>query len=195
MRPLVMDFREDKSALDQPYEYMFGKAILVAPIIESNAREWNVYLPKSFGWYDFWTGKRFKGGQTIKTAAPLDKIPLFVKAGSIIPMGKFVQYAGQKSADTLEIRIYKGTDGRFDLYEDEGDNYSYEKGNYTIVPFKWEEERKILTIGERQGNYTNCLKKRILNIVFVSESKGVDIKYSTLEKQVSYNGKKIVVKY
>jgi alpha-D-xyloside xylohydrolase len=195
MRPLVMDFNEDKTALNQPYEYMFGKAILVAPITEPNVNEWNVYLPKSAAWYDFWSGKHFNGGQTIKSAAPLDKIPLFVKAGSIIPMGKFVQYAGQKTADTLEIRIYKGTDGRFDLYEDEGDNYSYEKGNYTIVPFKWEEERKILTIGERQGNYTNCLKKRILNIVFVSESEGVDIKYSTLEKQVSYNGKKIVIKY
>jgi alpha-D-xyloside xylohydrolase len=194
MRPLVMDFNKDPSALNQPYEYMFGKAILVAPITEPNVKEWNVYLPKSAGWYDFWTGKRFEGGQTIKTAAPLEKIPLFVKAGSIIPMGKFVQYAGQKSSDTLEIRIYKGADSRFELYEDEGDNYSYEKGNYTIVPFKWNEQHQILTIGKRQGNYPYSLKKRIFNIVFVNESDGFDINYSKLKKQVPYNGKNIEIK-
>jgi alpha-D-xyloside xylohydrolase len=195
MRPLVMDFKEDKAALNQPFEYMFGKAILVAPITEPNVNEWNVYLPKSAAWYDFWTGKGFEGGQTIKTAAPLDKIPLFVKAGSIIPMGKFVQYAGQKPADTLEIRIYKGADGKFDLYEDEGDNYSYEKGNFTLVPFKWDELHQILTIGEKQGDYPNCLKKRIFNIVFVNETNGIDINYSALQKQVTYSGKNIVIKY
>jgi len=195
MRPLVMDFNNDQTALNQPFEYMFGKSILVAPVTEPDVNEWSVYLPKSVAWYDFWTGKHYEGGQTIKTAAPLDKIPLFVKAGSIIPMGKFVQYAGQKSADTLEIRIYKGTDGRFDLYEDQGDNYSYEKGNYTIVPFKWEEKHQILTIGERQGNYPNCLQKRIFNIVFVNESNGFDINYSTMKKHVNYSGKNIVLKF
>lgn len=195
MRPLVMDFKGDQSALNQPYEYMFGKAILVAPITEPNVSEWNVYLPKSSAWYDFWTGKRFNGGQTIKTAAPLDKIPLFVKAGSIIPMGKFIQYAGQKPADTLEIRIYKGADGKFDLYEDEGDNYNYEKGSFTVVPFKWDDQHQILTIGEKQGDYPNCLKKRIFNIVFVNETDGFDLRYSTLKKQVTYNGKNIVIKY
>jgi alpha-D-xyloside xylohydrolase len=195
MRPLVMDFNNDQSALDQSFEYMFGKTILVAPITEPNVNEWTVYLPKSAAWYDFWTGKRYEGGQTLKTAAPLDKIPLFVKAGSIIPMGKFVQYAGQKAADTLEIRIYKGMDGRFDLYEDEGDNYSYEKGNYAIVPFKWDEERHTFTIGERQGNYSNSLKNSIFNIVFVDESNGFNINYSTLKKYVLYNGEKIDLKF
>jgi len=195
MRPLVMDFSTDQSALSQSFEYMFGKSILVAPVTEPDVNEWIVYLPKSAAWYDFWTGKHFKGGQTIKTPAPLDKIPLFVKAGSIIPMGKFVQYAGQKSADTLEVRIYKGTDGKFDLYEDQGDNYSYEKGYYTIIPFKWDEQRQILTIGERQGNYPNCLKKRIFNIVFVNESNGFDINYSTVKKQVNYSGKNIALKF
>jgi len=195
MRPLVMDFITDQSALSQSFEYMFGKSVLVAPVTEPDVNEWSVYLPKSAAWYDFWTGKHYEGGQTIKTPAPLDKIPLFVKAGSIIPMGKFVQYAGQKSADTLEVRIYKGTDGKFDLYEDQGDNYSYEKGNYTIVPFKWDEQRQILTIGERQGNYPNCLKKRIFNIVFVNESNGFDISYSAVKKQMNYSGKNIALKF
>jgi alpha-D-xyloside xylohydrolase len=195
MRPLVMDFNNDQSSLNQSFEYMFGKSILVAPVTEPGINEWNVYLPKSAAWYDFWTGKNYDGGQTIKTAAPLDKIPLFVKAGSIIPMGKFVQYASQKSADTLEVRIYKGAYGKFDLYEDQGDNYSYEKGNYTIVPFKWDEQRQVLTIGERQGNYPNCLKKRIFNVVFVNETNGFDITDSNLKRYVYYSGKNIVLKF
>jgi len=195
MRPLVMDFKNDQSALNQPYEYMFGKALLVAPITEPNVSEWNVYLPKSSAWYDFWTGKRFEGGQTIKTAAPLEKIPLFVKAGSIIPMGKFIQYAGQKPADTLEIRIYKGADGKFELYEDEGDNYNYEKGHFTVVPFSWDDQHQTLTIGNKQGDFANCLKKRIFNIVFVNEKNGFDINYSALKKEVPYNGKNIIIKF
>ena len=195
MRPLVMDFKNDQSALNQPYEYMFGKALLVAPITEPNVSEWNVYLPKSTAWYDFWTGKRFEGGQTIKTAAPLEKIPLFVKAGSIIPMGKFIQYAGEKSADTLEIRIYKGADGKFDLYEDQGDNYNYEKGSFTVVPFNWDDQHQILTIGNKQGDFPNCLKKRIFNIVFVNETNGFDINFGTSKKQVLYNGKNIAIKF
>ena len=154
----------------------------------------NVYLPKSIAWYDFWTGKRINGGQTIKTEAPLNKIPLFVKAGSIIPIGKLMQFAGEKSADTLEIRVYKGADGKFDLYEDEGDNYNYERGSYTITPFKWDEQHQTLTIGNREGNYTNCLKNRIFNIVFVNEFSGFGIVNSKMIRQILYKGKKIEIK-
>jgi len=194
MRPMVMDFNGDTDAIKQPYEFMFGKAFLVAPITDAGATQRDVYLPKSIDWYDFWTGKRFNGGQIVKTDAPLDKIPLFVKAGSIIPMGKIIQYAGEKSADTIEVRIYKGYDGKFELYEDEGDNYNYEKGKYTIIPFKWDEERNTLTIGSKQGNYLGSLKNRIFNIVFVTESRGVGITVSTMNKKVYYSGKQIEVK-
>ena len=194
MRPLVMDFNGDTDAVKQPYEYMFGKSILVAPIIEPGAKQWDVYLPKSAVWYDFWTGKQFNGGQTIKTAAPLDKIPLFIKAGSIIPMGKFIQYAEQKPPDTLEIRVYKGADGRFELYEDEGDNYNYEKGNYTLIPFKWDEKRQTLTIGKKLGNYPGNLTKRILNVVFVNESEGLGITSGEATKEVVYIGKETKIK-
>jgi alpha-D-xyloside xylohydrolase len=194
MRPLVMDFYGDSIALKQPFEYMFGKALLVAPVTEPNVKEWNVYLPEPATWYDFWTGKRFNGGQTIKTASPLDKIPLFVKAGSIIPMGKFIQYTGQKPLDTLEIRVYKGADGRFELYEDEGDSYNYEKGNYTVIPFRWDEKRRTLTIGEKQGYYSGNLTKRILNIIFVNESEGFGITPGEVKKKVVYIGKEIKVK-
>jgi alpha-D-xyloside xylohydrolase len=189
-----MDFNGDTDAVKQPYEYMFGKSILVAPIIEPGAKEWDVYLPKSAVWYDFWTGKRFNGGQTIKTAAPLDKIPLFVKAGSIIPMGKFIQYAGQKPPDTLEIRVYKGAAGRFELYEDEGDSYNYELGNYTVIPFKWDEKRHTLTIGEKQGYYPGSLTRRILNVIFVNESEGLGIVPGEAKKKVVYIGKETKIK-
>ena len=194
MRPLVMDFRDDAKAVNQPYEYMFGKSILVAPITEAGTSDWNVYLPKSAAWFDFWTGKQFDGGQTIKTAAPLDKIPLFVKAGSIIPMGKFIQYAGQKSADTLEIRVYKGADGKFDLYEDEGDSYNYEKGKYTVVPFSWDEHRQTLTIGEKEGNFAGSLTRRTFNVVLVSESEGLGTIASTTKKGIVYEGRKVDIK-
>jgi alpha-D-xyloside xylohydrolase len=116
-------------------------------------------------------------------------IPLFVKAGSIIPMGKFIQYAGQKPLDTLEIRVYKGADGRFDLYEDEGDSYNYEKGNYSVIPFKWNEKSLTLTIGEKQGSYPGNLSKRILNVVFVNESEGFGITPGGAKKKVVYTGK------
>jgi alpha-D-xyloside xylohydrolase len=189
-----MDFNSDTAALKQSFEYMFGKAFLVAPVTEPDVKEWNVYLPAQTTWYDFWTGKQFSGGQTIKTAAPLDKIPLFVKAGSIVPMGKLIQYAGQKLLDTIEVRVYKGADGKFELYEDEGDNYNYEKGNYTVIPFNWDEKLQTLTIGAKQGNYPGSLAKRVLNIIFVNEAEGFDIKPGEAKKKVVYIGKETKIK-
>ena len=194
MRPLVMDFNGDTTALNRQFEYMFGKSILAAPITEPNVTEWNVYLPKSVAWYDFWTGKRFNGGQAIKTDAPIDKIPMFVRAGSIIPMGNIIQYAGEKPADTLEIRVYKGAGGKFDLYEDEGDNYNYEKGKYTIIPFSWDEHRQSLLIGDKLGNYQGSVTNRIFKVVFVDESEGYGITVSKMGKTVSYTGKKTEIK-
>jgi alpha-D-xyloside xylohydrolase len=195
MRPLVMDFREDSAAINCQYEHLFGKSILVAPVTEPGVNEWDVYLPKSTDWYDFWTGKRYNGGQTIKTEAPPDKIPLFVKAGTIIPMGKFIQYVGEKPADTLEIRIYRGADGQFDLYEDEGDNYNYEKEKYTIIPFIWDEKNQSLSIRKRQGSYPGYLTKRTFNVVLVSESAGNGISESTIKRKVSYTGMDVKIEY
>jgi len=193
MRPMVMDFKNDSTAIGQSYQYMFGKSILVAPVTEAGVTEWNVYLPKSNGWYDFWTGKRFTGGQTIKADAPQDKIPLFVKTGSIVPMGKFVQYTSEKPMDTLEVRIYSGADGQFTLYNDEGDNYNYEKGKYIVIPFKWNEQQQTLTIDKQQGGYTGALKKYVLNIVWVNESNGNGIDISRNVKTLVYTGEKISV--
>ncbi len=194
MRPLVMDFNNDTKAISQPFEYMFGKAFLVAPITEPNVAEREVYLPDMATWYNFWTGERLEGGQLINTAAPLDKIPLFVKAGSIIPMGKFIQYTGQKSADTLEIRIYQGADCSFDLYEDEGDNYNYENGNYALIRFNWVDQNKTLTIEERNGTFPGILKDRIFNILLVSDNRGTGVDISSSKDQmINYSGTEKVI--
>lgn len=193
MRPMIMDFPKDTTAISQAYQYMFGASFLVAPITKPAVKEWNVYLPKSVQWYDFWTGKRFEGGQTIQTAAPLDKLPLFVKAGSIVPMGKFLQYTSEKSMDTLEIRVYTGADGKFNLYNDEGDNYNYEKGKYTIIPFKWNEQQQTVTIEKQRGDYAGTLKKRVFNIAWVKENEGTGIDISKKVKSVDYNGSQLVI--
>jgi alpha-D-xyloside xylohydrolase len=195
MRPLVMDFKGDTVALNRQFEYMFGRAFLVAPITEPKVNEWNVYLPKSAAWYDFWTGDLFVGGRIITADAPLEKIPLFVRAGSIIPMGNLIQFAGQKSADTLEIRIYIGADGRFDLYEDEGDNYNYEKGIYSTITFTWNDAEKVLTIRDRKGSFPGMLNERKFNITWVSKNNSVGMdpvkKYDAI---ITYNGKKVEVR-
>ena len=193
MRPLVMDFRKDTLALDQDFEFMFGKAMLVSPLTEPKVNKWNVYLPKSESWYDFWTGKQFEGGQTINTDAPHDKIPLFVKAGSIIPIGPAIQYATEKN-DPIEIRIYPGADEEFTLYEDENDNYDYEKGVYSTITFKWDDAKKELTINDRKGFFLGMLNKRKFCILKVSGKKvtGIDT-VKNYDKIITYNGKKVVV--
>jgi alpha-D-xyloside xylohydrolase len=194
MRPMVMDFNNDATAIEQAYQYMFGKSFLVAPVTEPGVTEWNVYLPKSTVWYDFWTGKHFHGGQTAKAAAPQDKIPVFVKGGSIVPMGKFMQFTSEKPMDTLEVRVYTGADGQFTLYSDEGDNYNYEKGKYQVIPFKWNEAQQTLTIDKQQGVYAGALKKYVLNIVWVNEAEGYGIGMSSKSKTVVYTGEQISVR-
>ncbi|MDM8161537.1 glycoside hydrolase family 31 protein [Labilibaculum sp. K2S] len=190
MRPLVMDFRDDAQAVSQQYEYMFGKSLLVAPITEAGINMLDVYLPKNNDWYDFWTGERIKGGQTVKTDTPLDKIPLFVKSGSILPMGGVVQYSGQKTSEPLEIRIYPGADGYFELYEDEGDNYNYEEGTYSIITFRWDNEKMKLTIGAREGRYPGMFEYRKFTIKVIEQSsKGKDM----ANRNASYEGEKLVI--
>ena len=154
-----------------------------------------VYLPRSKGWYDFWRGNRFEGGQTIEAPAPIDEMPLFVKAGSIVPMGPYLQYAMEKPADPLEIRIYTGAGGNFLLYEDEGDNYNYEKGVYATIAFHWDDHKQTLTIDERKGSFPGMLKKRTFNIVFVDVNHGVGVEpEKKADKTVKYTGKKIEIK-
>jgi alpha-D-xyloside xylohydrolase len=194
MRPLVMDFNGDTDALNQQYEYMFGKSFLVAPVTEPNVNDWSVYLPKSASWYDFWTGEKHSGGQTLNKETPIDIIPLFVRAGSIIPIGPKAQYATEKNWDNLEIRIYPGADGEFTLYEDENDNYNYEKDAHSTITFKWNDAKKELTISDIRGAFPGILIDHKFNIVIVSQNNGIGIDtFEKYDKVVTYNGKKIEV--
>jgi alpha-D-xyloside xylohydrolase len=191
-----MDFNSDTAALKQAYEYMFGKAFLVAPVTEPGVKEWKIYLPKSSSWYDFWTADKYTGGQTITRETPLDIIPLFIKAGSILPVGPEQQYATEKKWDNLEIRVYEGDNGEFALYEDENDNYSYEKGLFSTIGFKWNNTTHTLTIGKQQGVFPGMLKERVFHIVLVTPVKAAGkagegnftkiVKYNGLENKVVF---------
>ena len=123
------------------------------------------YLPKGTDWYDFWTGERLKGGRDVTLQSSIDRVPMFVRAGSILPLGPEEQYVGEKPWDNLEMRIYPGADGSFTLYEDEGDNYNYEKGYYSTITFTWNDKARTLTIGTRQGGYQGMLLSRKFTIV------------------------------
>ncbi len=214
-RPLMMNFPGDPLAIDINDEYLFGKSILVCPVTRpmystvrvtgkdtirvedfSAVRSDEFYLPRGTGWVDFWSGERFTGGQTVNREAPIDVIPLFVRSGAILPIGPDVQYAAEKPWDDLEIRVYPGADGGFTLYEDEKDNYNYEKGLYTEIPFRWDDSAGTLTIGAREGRYPGMLEARTFRIVRVGKGAGTggDDSDGKLVKVVKYAGRKAVVR-
>ena len=141
------------------------------------------YLPKGATWYDFWTNQQYKGGQDVTLETTLDRVPMFVRAGSILPLGPEMQYVGEKAWDNLEMRVYPGANGSFTLYEDEGDNYNYEKGAYTTITFQWNDSKKQLTIGERKGQYPGMLQKRHFTIVLPNGQ----------QKVVDYSGQQMIV--
>ena len=219
MRPLFSDFAADKHVWDMTDEFMFGRSILAAPILDPQYTEEKIirtdamtgwdkndvrsqkedvrsvnwaetktatkYLPKGTYWYDFWTGKRYQGGQTVTLETQLNRVPMFVRAGSILPLGPVMQYVGEKNWDNLELRVYPGADASFTLYEDEGDNYNYEKGVYATIPISWSERTHTLTIGERKGSYPGMLEKRSFTVITP------DGKSQTVE----YNGKEVKCKF
>ncbi len=189
MRPLVMDFRDDTRAQNIPDQYLFGPAILVSPVSEPGATSRHLYLPNAI-WYDFWTGATTQGPRTIDTPVTIERLPLFVRAGSILPLGPDVEYAAEKPADPVEIRVYRGANGRFTLYEDENDNYNYEKGAHSTIPFTWDDATHTLTIGDRVGTFPGMLASRTFRIVFVSETHGIGGALTpTADQTVTYSGK------
>ena len=217
MRPLFADFASDRKVWDMTDEFMFGRSILAAPIVnpqyteekivrtnemtgwdrnevksegvKSEKLDWTAtktavkYLPKGADWYDFWTNKRLKGGQNITLETSFDRVPMFVRAGSILPLGPEMQYVGEKAWDDLEIRVYPGADGSFVLYEDEGDSYNYEKGAYSTIPFTWNDKSRTLTIGERKGFFIGMWATRQFTLVLPDGS----------TKVVSYDGSTLAV--
>lgn len=216
MRALVMDFAHDKNALDINNQFMFGKSILVAPIVHAQytpetiikvneeegwtrdskkqdivvdvdfteTKSTKVYLPKGTIWYDFWTNEKYNGGKEIVCKTSIDMIPLYIKAGSIIPIGPKVQYATEKKWDNLTLKVYTGANGSFTLYEDEGDNYNYEKGAYTEIPIIWDNSSRTLIIEKRKGAYNGMLSNRQFTIVLQDGTR----------KTVEYKGNKIELK-
>lgn len=210
MRGLVMDFPTDTTALNVTNQYMFGPSILVTPVTEplyttrdgnlgksdfSRTKSTAVYLPESQGWFDFWTGEKFSGGKMVSKETPIDILPLYVKAGSIIPLGPTMQYATEKKADPIELRVYTGADADFVLYEDENDNYNYEKGVYSLIPIHWYEKAKTLTIGKQKGEFPGMLQKRTFRIVFVRDNFGVsELETTQPSSNVIYSGDKISIK-
>ena len=193
-RPLVMDWRTDPKTWNIGDQFMFGPAILVNPVLKQDATRRTVYLPDSPLWYDFWSGASVKGSREVEAEAPVDRIPLFVRAGAIIPFGPEIEYADQKPAGPLELRIFRGADGQFDLYQDEGNAYNYEKGAHAIIPLRWSETSKTLTIGDRTGEYPGMSKELELHVVWVSPGHGVGGRVETkADKVVNYYGKTISI--
>jgi alpha-D-xyloside xylohydrolase len=193
MRPLVMDFRSDQQAQNIGDQFMYGPAFLVNPVTEPAISTRPVYLPKA-GWYDFWTGTVNEGGRFIQAITPLDRLPLYVRAGSIVPLGPDEEWSTEKPADPIELRIYAGADGDFTLYEDENDTYNYEKGVYATIPLHWDDKAHTLTIGERKGQFPGMLENRSFRVVFVRENQGVGVNASDEpDKVVQYSGKQISV--
>lgn len=196
MRGLVMDFNGDDHVYDIKDQWMFGSALMACPVGEYQKYSRNVYLPKQKGWYDFYTGKHYTGGQTIVADAPYDKIPVFVPEGSILPIGPEMEWSDQKKAELIDLYVYAGKDGSYTLYEDEGTNYNYEKGKYAMIDFKYNDAQKTVTIAARKGSFDGMLQKRRFNIVLVSDNnqQGISLAKAPKGKMVKYAGKAVTVK-
>ena len=196
MRGLVMDFNGDDNVYDIKDQWMFGPALMACPVGEYQKYSRNVYLPKQKGWYDFYTGKHYAGGQTIVADAPFDKIPVFVPEGSILPVGPEMEWSDQKKAELIDLYVYAGKDGSYTLYEDEGTNYNYEKGKYAMIDFKYNDAQKTVTIAARKGSFDGMLQKRRFNIVLVSDNnqQGISLAKAPKGKMVKYAGKAVTVK-
>src|SRR3569833_2849541 len=175
MRSLAFDFRIDPKVYGIPDQYMYGPAFMVNPVTGQGSTSRKVYLPAGTKWYDFWTGDDLEGGQTIDAPAPVDIMPLYIKAGSIIPMGEKMEYATQKPADNIELRIYPGADGSFTMYEDENDNYNYERGAYATFRITWKDKTRQLTISDAKGNFHGMITHRSFNVVLVNKGQGTGV--------------------
>jgi len=208
-RALMMDFKNDHNVWDINNEFMFGRSLLVAPVLEAKytperamsksragigdvdfleAKSTKLYLPAGTSWYDFETMQKFEGGQEIERAINIKSIPLYVKAGSIVPIGPDVQYSTEKPWDDLEIRVYAGANGTFCLYEDEFDNYNYEKGAFSTIDFKWNDKSHSLTINARKGFFDGMIKNRKFRVILIKDGQ------QTEPKTVNYTGKKVSVR-
>jgi alpha-D-xyloside xylohydrolase len=224
MRPLPMDFPDDRDARSIDDTYMFGPSFLVHPVTRAMYRQStpppstlpgevpstrdaqpglaneinntiDTYLPKGTDWYDFWTNQRMAGGQSVKKDCPLNVFPLYVRAGSIVPMGPVVQYATQQPDAPYEIRIYPGADAKFTVYEDDNETYHYEKGERATYDFVWNDAARTLSVSARQGSFPGMVATRRLNVVLATPRKNTgDAETLAGVKTVEYIGQPVEVK-
>jgi alpha-D-xyloside xylohydrolase len=188
-RALWYDFPGDANVINIANQYMFGPALLINTVGTTGATSRNVYLPAGT-WYNFWTGTptTSTGATVTGVSAPLSIIPVFAKAGAIIPMGPKIQYATQ-SVDPIELRVYPGADGNFTFYEDENDNYNYQSGSYATIPISYNNTTGKVIIGARNGSFPGMLKTRTFNVVFVTAGHGIaDTVTSNPDCVISYDG-------
>ena len=194
-RPLVMDFRSDPATWEIGDQFMFGPDILVSPVLAEHATSRSVYLPAGAAWYDFWTGERTAGGVTVTEAAPLEHIPLSIRAGSILPLGPVIEYAGQ-ATDPIELRVYAGANADFTMYEDEGDGYRYQQGLHATIPLHWDDGTRTLTVDAREGSYPGMPASHIFNVVIVSGGHGAGGDVTTApDKTLQYSGARIQAQF
>lgn len=192
MRGLAMDFAADPNTWDIKDEFMLGPSLLICPVTTYKARSRQVYLPAGSGWYQLYTGDYTKGGITIAADAAYEKMPVFVKQGTILPEGPLLQYATEKAADTITLHVYTGADGGFTLYEDENTNYNYEKGIYSNIPIAYKEQEKRLDIGVREGNFPGMLLQRTFRIKWITPLRPSAFDAATAaDAVITYTGKKI----
>ncbi|MDC7675945.1 glycoside hydrolase family 31 protein [Asticcacaulis machinosus] len=193
MRGFALDFPNDAKAKDLRDQYMFGTSIMVAPVTKYQATSRSVYLPAGADWYDVYTGAKAKGGQTITVDAPLDQIPLFVKSGAIVPFGPVMQYVDEKPDAPITINVYTGANGSYSLYEDDGVTNAYIKGQFSRIPFAYNDKTGELTIGARSGEYKGMVTNRTFKVRFITEG-GKTTDFDASDRTVTYNGAAVTVK-
>ncbi|MTI38360.1 glycoside hydrolase family 31 protein [Fulvivirga lutimaris] len=193
MRGLAMDFSSDNQVYNIGDQYMFGPTLMACPVYEYKARSREVYLPKSAGWYDIYTGKFLEGGQTIEAEAPYEQMPVYAKAGSILVNGPEIEYTTEKPADPITVVVYAGKNASFDLYEDEGTNYNYENKEFSIIPLEWSESNGELTIGARKGSFEGMLTTRTIRVIVVDQENPVSINDLSNYQEIQYTGEEVKV--
>ena len=192
MRGLAMDFASDERVLNIGDQWMFGPAFMACPVATYKARSRDVYFPKQSGWYDLYSGKHYAGGQKVCVSAPYERMPVFVREGAIVPFGPELQWTDEKKPELIHLYIYSGADGSFELYEDEGVNYNYEKGKSSKILFQWDDASRTLTIGARRGSFDGMLKQRRFQVVVVKDGTPLNLD-NPQGTMVEYKGKQLTV--
>ena len=189
MRPLIMDFNGDKEVENIGNQWMFGPALMACPVGYYKARNRSVYFTKQSGWYNLYTNEYIEGGQNLVVDAPYEQIPVFVREGAIIPFGPAMQWSDEKPAELINLYVYAGKNGSFQLYEDEGTNYNYEKGKYATIDITYDDAAKTVSFGARKGQFNGMLKNRQFNVVLITKDSAKPLNLENPEgKLVTYNG-------